>query len=421
MEYKIREEGVAQAIKCLELNCKTLVNDSEITRLIKDDNLKITRERLILDNFVKISREFRYCLSENCNYGIYVENGEPRTVICYCGHEFCFGCSRDAHDPINCQMLLDWLMECYGKTEASEIWIKESTKSCPKCSTTYVKTPNVIMVTCSSCKQLSCWYCNKPSTEHNEVECEMSYENQMEERNITMLEIWEPEEFKRRFIKERESYLNDSDSFYQQMKETVEKMIKTEYPGKLSEKQINYIEKSIFEAYKTKRTLTFSYAYAFFYQKRIQHPYRNRSTLVNLINHQIDMSNSLLKLMKILKEITRINNDSKNSLRMTCKHCKKLRIAMLDRVREINEECKTRAEANGQARNLSDNKLPSIKIKSEEKFETNLSHRKSESTSSLMNPRAMKNSQFSQIFGVDDSQKDTDTMDSKRSKSESNI
>ena len=85
--------------------------------------------------------------------------GEPIDVTCECGQEFCFGCTKVAHKPIDCDMFQKWLDRISQGDEDTSNWLKLNTKKCPKCKTSIQKNQGCMHMTCSQCRYEFCWLC----------------------------------------------------------------------------------------------------------------------------------------------------------------------------------------------------------------------------------------------------------------------
>ena len=81
-------------------------------------------------------------------------------ISCECGERFCFGCNKDAHKPVDCDLLQTW-MDCLSEYEniADNNWMKVNTKKCPKCKVPIEKNHGCMHMTCSSCNYEFCWLC----------------------------------------------------------------------------------------------------------------------------------------------------------------------------------------------------------------------------------------------------------------------
>ncbi|KAG5463595.1 MAG: hypothetical protein BJ554DRAFT_6189, partial [Olpidium bornovanus] len=87
------------------------------------------------------------------------------TVVCRCGHRFCFGCGVADHQPCVCVLVKKWLRKCEDDSETAN-WISANTKECTKCKSTIEKNGGCNHMTCRKCKHEFCWVCMGPWSEH---------------------------------------------------------------------------------------------------------------------------------------------------------------------------------------------------------------------------------------------------------------
>jgi len=86
--------------------------------------------------------------------------GESVDVKCsLCAKAFCFGCTKDAHMPIDCEGLNIWFDRINKGDDDSNNWVKINTKPCPKCKTPIEKNQGCMHMTCSQCRYEFCWLC----------------------------------------------------------------------------------------------------------------------------------------------------------------------------------------------------------------------------------------------------------------------
>jgi hypothetical protein len=111
----------------------------------------------------------KWCPAPNCEFAVSckaknLEQIVP-TVVCHCGHRFCFGCSLKDHQPAICRIVKLWLKKCADDSETGN-WISANTKECPKCSSTIEKNGGCNHMSCRKCGHEFCWVCMGPWSEH---------------------------------------------------------------------------------------------------------------------------------------------------------------------------------------------------------------------------------------------------------------
>jgi len=79
-------------------------------------------------------------------------------VVCQCGFKFCFKCSEEAHAPVTCDTMKEWVKKCQDDSETYN-WLKVNTQDCPSCHTAIEKNMGCNHMTCRKCKHEFCWIC----------------------------------------------------------------------------------------------------------------------------------------------------------------------------------------------------------------------------------------------------------------------
>lgn len=105
------------------------------------------RYRELLDRtYVDDNPNLKWCPHPDCQFACYTSQAPPRklnqiipTVMCRCGHDFCFGCGfADDHRPLICKYVKLWEKKCADDSETSN-WLMANTKECAKCASTIEK------------------------------------------------------------------------------------------------------------------------------------------------------------------------------------------------------------------------------------------------------------------------------------------
>ncbi|XP_022658003.1 E3 ubiquitin-protein ligase ARIH1-like isoform X3 [Varroa destructor] len=107
LSTKVMDEG-CQMITCPAVSCGVLVDDQTVIKLLIDPKVRIHYQKQITESFVQCNRLLRWCPSPGCVNAVKVNSSDVRPVRCNCGHLFCFGCGKEYHDPVNCDMLRCW-------------------------------------------------------------------------------------------------------------------------------------------------------------------------------------------------------------------------------------------------------------------------------------------------------------------------
>ena len=75
----------------------------------------------------------RWCPVAGCSRAVEcAQAGGALDVRCACGGNFCWGCREEAHRPVDCDTVRQWLTKNSAESENMN-WILANTKPCPKC------------------------------------------------------------------------------------------------------------------------------------------------------------------------------------------------------------------------------------------------------------------------------------------------
>jgi ariadne-1 len=133
-------------------------------RLLLGDAAAAEFEELILQCHVEADPTLRRCTSPNCSRIITPDAiGLCHVATCECGQRICWRCRGEAHAPLSCEYLDQWLKITKAESLQAK-WICENTKPCPKCARRIEKNGGCNHMTCrtangNGCGYEFCWVC----------------------------------------------------------------------------------------------------------------------------------------------------------------------------------------------------------------------------------------------------------------------
>ncbi|KAK0429294.1 hypothetical protein QR680_011298 [Steinernema hermaphroditum] len=265
-------------VSCPGFKCGRLVDDELVWELLaRDEDGKRNFERLIVNHFVQSdsTEPKKWCPAPNCGRVVKVlqrrYSYEVRTVRCDCGHEFCFTCLHDRHEPVSCDNLRRWL-ENTTDDSGTLHWVKANTKKCPKCQTDIEKNGGCHRMTCTqtSCGYEFCWNCMKKWTVHGYGKpCNRFDEEAENERDKNSKE--QSAAFLKRFLHYQTRFENHMRSleFNHKLHQKV-KLLK-EYIQSIdaskSSVEMSFLERAVASLIKCRKTLTYSYPFAYYVER----------------------------------------------------------------------------------------------------------------------------------------------------------
>ena len=146
------EEGYVNKIKCMNYQCKEILSDQFIRKVINSDKKLVEKyEKFLIKNEILNSKNKKFCPVKGCDsYGEKI--GNNKYVTCQKGHKFCYNCLKDWHGKKPCEK---------NEEEYFQIWKKgKIIKQCPNCKMWTEKNEGCNHMTCAECKYQWCWLCN---------------------------------------------------------------------------------------------------------------------------------------------------------------------------------------------------------------------------------------------------------------------
>ncbi|KAJ3031995.1 UNVERIFIED_CONTAM: hypothetical protein HDU68_009096 [Siphonaria sp. JEL0065] len=179
-EQKINDEGVCD-LKCIQTGCNQRIDRNTVLSLVSPPTAAKYKS-LLLKSFVDSFASLKWCPAPNCESAVECKakygngasitladlNSNIPSVLCECGHFFCFACLSDDHKPAPCGLIKLWLKKCADDSETAN-WICANTKDCPKCHTAIEKNGGCNHMSCrkAGCRHEFCWICMGDWKGHN--------------------------------------------------------------------------------------------------------------------------------------------------------------------------------------------------------------------------------------------------------------
>lgn len=308
-----------EAICCPGVNCKILLEDEFVLKVLTDQQMKEKYYRIITCNFVMNNALIKYCPREKCSNAIKIPEGELSemfSVCCSCCYWFCFQCQTDAHEPLSCEQAEFWRSLSVADT-LSRDWIKNFTKKCPNCMANIEKNGGCMHMTCRHCKHEFCWICLAKWGNHRNCDA-----------NQATNAANGPTKFSRRF-----EHFN---GHYQHMREALKKDEKLEaklaFESEIEFKdrylKTNFVRHGRETLHLCRLTLMYSYAFEYkwtSFDNRIFIFEQNLTSLENCTQKLYDILNSL-SMENILEKQTEVFDGTE-----VCNKCRQL---IINHIRE---------------------------------------------------------------------------------------
>ncbi|CAN6877168.1 unnamed protein product [Brassica oleracea] len=155
-------------LKCPEPSCPAAVGQDMFEKFAsKEDKEKYYK--YFLRSYIEDNRKMKWCPAPGCENAIEFTAGTSNyDVSCSCSRSFCWNCTEEAHRPVDCHTVAQWIRKNSAESENMN-WILANSKPCPKCKRPIEKNHGCMHMTCTPpCKYEFCWLCLNAWTAHGE-------------------------------------------------------------------------------------------------------------------------------------------------------------------------------------------------------------------------------------------------------------
>uniref|UniRef100_A0A6B2L1M1 RBR-type E3 ubiquitin transferase n=1 Tax=Arcella intermedia TaxID=1963864 RepID=A0A6B2L1M1_9EUKA len=166
-------------INCMSQNCNELVPPHVVQKLVSPEMCS-KYNTFLGKTFVENSKTIIWCTAPGCDLALSdpVTEGKIRVLTCECGLRICWACRKEAHPPLTCEEVANFMSEAEKNPELKYLvdndldaetlkWMHENTKECPFCNVTIQKNDGCFCMTCSSCHKQWCWLCKESWSTHS--------------------------------------------------------------------------------------------------------------------------------------------------------------------------------------------------------------------------------------------------------------
>ncbi|CAF0955219.1 unnamed protein product [Adineta steineri] len=327
LESAITSDSNIQKISCPS-RCNQIMNDEQIYKLLSNnERVKKRYQHILINTFIETNRLTRWCPGNSCSTIVKIKTYLPNTaqmIACdECKTVFCFHCSKQWHEPVQCTLLTKWEKKNRDESMTSE-WIVANTKDCPHCHASIEKNGGCNHMTCRKpgCVYEFCWLCLGPWKDHASRQCNVYEEGSSSKNQLSARENLA------RYMHYFTRYQTHNQSLELESKHSnqVEQRIHEMQAEAMSFTEQQAIYKAFDVLQQCRRTLKYTYAFAYYL-------YRNNQAEV-FEQNQADLERATEALSGFLEQD--IDSDKKNSLKLMDKtrYCDQRRKTLLDHCKE---------------------------------------------------------------------------------------
>ena len=140
------------------MTCCAAIDGDMVNKLVLDEE-KNKYSTYLYRSYVEENKKIKWCPGPGCEYAIEFDDNQGWDVTCTCGFMFCWNCVEDAHRPVDCETVANWIAKDHDESETMN-WILAKTKPCPKCARPIEKKGGCMHMTCNPpCNYEFCWIC----------------------------------------------------------------------------------------------------------------------------------------------------------------------------------------------------------------------------------------------------------------------
>lgn len=283
---KIMDEGYGMSLECPA--CSVLLDAEFVLALLGAGagagagrsvagRARAAFLRAVANGFVAAHRRIKWCPAPDCDNAakvaeetaVKVARGRAHNVKCECGHEFCFGCLKECHDPLHCDLLRKWeSVIADDDGSSSSKWIVANAKACPNsgCSAVIEKNGGCNRMVCQSCKFAFCWICCAAWGTHFSANCNVYSEKKEEAKKKAKAALLRLEWYGQRYQNQSAS-LKLERLLFAIVQDKMEELIRH---ANISWIDVQFLLRSVESLCRCRRTVMYSYGFAFFLKRNNQ-------------------------------------------------------------------------------------------------------------------------------------------------------
>eukprot|EP01107_Rhizomastix_libera_P008563 TRINITY_DN2383_c0_g1_i4.p1 TRINITY_DN2383_c0_g1~~TRINITY_DN2383_c0_g1_i4.p1 ORF type:complete len:918 (+),score=217.93 TRINITY_DN2383_c0_g1_i4:271-2754(+) len=261
------KDETCNKVNCMHSKCSQIV-DSDSFKILADSESINRYFYFLTKSYVETNnKQYAFCPNPSCGLPVkFLGKGKPTAVVqCYCGKLFCFGCSREQHNPASCPELAKWIELASDDEDATMKRIKATSKPCFHCKVMTERNQGCNHMTCKKCGGQWCWMCRGDWKTHGSstggvYQCNLYDASDAKKIDMEALEA----------MAKTDSFLEAYNKYYnheraaKELSESREKLLSEafDFSGK-NFRSIDFLAESIDYAIKARKLLGYSLIFSF--------------------------------------------------------------------------------------------------------------------------------------------------------------
>lgn len=245
---------------CPDPSCTAAIGQDMVELLVSDSDKEKYRDYLVR-SYIEEKKSTKWCPFPNCGSAVEFELGSDMyDVMCSCSRAFCFNCCEDAHHPVVCDTVAEWIRKNSSESE-NVTWLIANSKPCPKCKVPIEKNSGCSHMVCTvpSCRLQFCWLCLKPLSGHGACNGYSSEGFVDDARKTGKNYLMRYSHYYTRWTSNHKSMEKARADLHKAKTETLE-----EVKEKLGLKDIDFIVDAWLQIVECRRVLKWTYAYGYY-------------------------------------------------------------------------------------------------------------------------------------------------------------
>lgn len=165
-------EGILNST-CMWPRCPIKLNKKAFKKLALPEDFQ-RYEYFLMKSYVDNTKNLSWCPNPSCaNLVLCTEDvGRPAELVrCTCGHQYCFACGMESHNPVTCDQLSKWQQRNSDDQESIRL-VMATSKPCYHCGIPTTRVDGCNHMTCrkekGGCGGEWCWMCRGDWKSHGE-------------------------------------------------------------------------------------------------------------------------------------------------------------------------------------------------------------------------------------------------------------
>ncbi|GKV29066.1 hypothetical protein SLEP1_g38037 [Rubroshorea leprosula] len=104
-------------LRCPDPPCRAAVGQDMINAFVSDEDIK-KYSRYLIRSYIEDNKKTKWCPAPGCDYAVdFIMGSGNYDVTCLCNYGFCWNCTEEAHRPVACGTVSQWILKNSAESE----------------------------------------------------------------------------------------------------------------------------------------------------------------------------------------------------------------------------------------------------------------------------------------------------------------